>query len=80
MIWGPPETYNLSPVPYFVHATGSISLIDAKTNVEIFNHEISEKEGSDFNSIEKAGINALKNLANEFGDDICDWYSFSKTK
>ncbi len=57
---------------YFVHATGSISLIDAKTNVEIFNHEISEKEGSDFNSIEKAGINALKNLANEFGDDICD--------
>lgn len=58
--------------PYFVHATGSISLIDVKTNVEIFNHEISEKEGSDFNSIEKAGINALKNLANEFGDDICD--------
>jgi len=58
--------------PYFVHATGSISLIDTKTNAVIFDHEISEKEGSDFDSIEKAGINALRNLANEFGDDICD--------
>ena len=58
--------------PYFVHATGSISLIDTKTNAVIFEHEISEKEGSDFDSIEKAGINALRNLANEFGDDICD--------
>ena len=56
--------------PYFVHATGSISLIDTKTNAVIFDHEISEKEGSDFDSIEKAGINALRNLANEFGIGI----------
>ena len=57
--------------PYFVHATGSISLTDTRTNVEVFNHEISEKKGSDFQSIEKAGINALKNLAEALGLGIC---------
>ena len=57
--------------PYFVHASGSISLTDTRTNVEIFNHEISEKKGSDFQSIEKAGINALKNLAEALGLGIC---------
>ena len=57
--------------PYFVHASGSISLTDTRTNVEVFNHEISEKKGSDFHSIEKAGINALKNLAEALGLGIC---------
>ena len=57
--------------PYFVHASGSISLTDTRTNVEVFNHEISEKKGSDFQSIEKAGINALKNLAEALGLGIC---------
>ena len=58
--------------PYFVHASGSISLTDTRTNIEVFNQEISEQKGSDFNSIEKAGINALKNLAEDLGVDICD--------
>ena len=58
--------------PYFVHASGSISLTDTRTNIEVLNQEISEQKGSDFNSIEKAGINALKNLAEDLGVDICD--------
>ena len=57
--------------PYFVHASGSISLTDNRTNVEVFNQEISEQKGSDFQSIEKAGINALKNLAEALGLGIC---------
>ena len=57
--------------PYFVHASGSISLTDTRTNVEVFNQEISEQKGSDFQSIEKAGINALKNLAEALGLGIC---------
>jgi len=57
--------------PYFVHASGSISLTDTRTNFEVFNQEISEKKGSDFQSIEKAGINALKNLAEALGLGIC---------
>jgi len=57
--------------PYFVHASGSISLTDTRTNLEVFNQEISEKKGSDFQSIEKAGINALKNLAESLGLGIC---------
>ena len=57
--------------PYFVHASGAISLTDTRTNLEVFNHEISEQKGSDFQSIEKAGINALKNLAEALGLGIC---------
>ena len=57
--------------PYFVHASGSISLTDTRTNFEVFNQEISEEKGSDFHSIEKAGINALKNLAEALGLGIC---------
>ena len=57
--------------PYFVHASGSISLTDTRTNFEVFNQEISEQKGSDFQSIEKAGINALKNLAEALGLGIC---------
>jgi len=57
--------------PYFVHATGSISLTHTRTNEQVFNHEISEQKGSDFNSIEKAGINSLKNLAEQLGLEVC---------
>ena len=58
--------------PYFVHASGSISLTDTRTNLEVLNQEINEQKGSDFTSIEKAGINALKNLAENLGVGICD--------
>jgi hypothetical protein len=57
--------------PYFVHAAGSINLTDSRTSERVFNHEISEQKGSDFNSIEKAGINSLKNLAERLGLEIC---------
>ncbi len=57
--------------PYFVHATGSITLTDMRTNEKVFNHAISEKEGSDFDSIEKAGLNSLKNLAEQLSLEIC---------
>jgi hypothetical protein len=58
--------------PYFVHASGSISLTDTRTNLEVLNQKITEQKGSDFTSIEKAGINALKNLAEKLGIGICD--------
>ena len=57
--------------PYFVHSTGSITLTDMRTKEKVFNHAISEKEGSDFDSIEKAGINSLKNLAELLSLEIC---------
>ena len=57
--------------PYFVHASGSISLTDMRTNKKVFNHEISEQKGSDFDSIEKAGINSFKNLAEKLVLEIC---------
>ena len=57
--------------PYFVHASGSLSLVNAATGQEILNATIAEEKGADFNSIEKAGINALKKLAHELNLDLC---------
>ena len=57
--------------PYFVHASGSLSLVNATTGQEILNAIIAEEKGADFNSIEKAGINALKKLARELDLDLC---------
>ena len=57
--------------PYFVHASGSLSLVNAATGQEILNATIAEEKGADFNSIEKAGINALKKLAHELDLDLC---------
>ena len=57
--------------PYFVHASGSLSLVNVGTDQEIFNATIAEEKGADFYSIEKAGINALKNLAKKMDLDLC---------
>ena len=57
--------------PYFVHASGSLSLVNAGTGEEIFNATIAEEKGADFNSIEKAGINALIKLAQKMDLDLC---------
>ena len=57
--------------PYFVHASGSLSLVNVGTDQEIFNATIAEEKGSDFYSIEKAGVNALKNLAKKMDLDLC---------
>ena len=56
--------------PYFVHASGILTIIDSKTETELYNQVIAEVKGSDFNSIEKAGINALKNLAKQLVNNI----------
>ena len=57
--------------PYFVHASGSLSLVNAATGQEILNATIAEEKGADFYSIEKAGVNALKNLAKKMDLDLC---------
>ena len=57
--------------PNFVHASGRLTITDIKSNEEIFTQKIFEESGSDFNSIEKAGINSLKNLAKEVSSKIC---------
>ena len=57
--------------PYFVHASGSLSLVNVETDQEIFNATIAEEKGADFYSIEKAGVNALKNLAKKMDLDLC---------
>ncbi|MFL3013707.1 MAG: hypothetical protein ACJZ19_03960 [Candidatus Neomarinimicrobiota bacterium] len=57
--------------PNFVHSSGSLIIKDTHSNKKIFSKKISEKMGSDFESIEKAGINSLKNLAKEVTLKIC---------
>ena len=58
--------------PNFVHSSGSIIIKDTYSNKKIFSKKISEEMGSDFESIEKAGINSLKNLAKEVMLKICE--------
>ena len=58
--------------PYFVYATGSISLINNKTSEEVLNSTFKDSKGADFNLIEKAGLNALKKLSQNMNIDICN--------
>ena len=58
--------------PYFVYATGSISLINNKNSEEILNSTFKDSKGADFNSKEKAGLNALKKLSQNMNIDICN--------
>ena len=55
-----------------MHSSGSIIIKDTYSNKKIFSKKISEEMGSDFESIEKAGINSLKNLAKEVMLKICE--------
>jgi len=57
--------------PNFVHASGHLTIRDSNSNEEFFNQKIFEESGSDFNSIEKAGINSLMNLAKVVSLKIC---------
>ena len=57
--------------PNFVHASGHLTITDSNSNKEFFNQKVFEESGSDFNSIEKAGINSLKNLARVVSLNIC---------
>ena len=58
--------------PFFVYATGSISVINNKTSEEVLNSVFKDSKGADFNSIEKAGLNALKKLSQNMNVDICN--------
>jgi hypothetical protein len=57
--------------PNFVHASGHLTIMDSNSNEQLFNQKIFEESGSDFNSIEKAGINSIKNLAKVVSLKIC---------
>ncbi len=57
--------------PNFVHSSGALVLIDDWTQKNIYFQNIFETSGSDFNSVEKAGINSLKNLAKVVTSKIC---------
>ena len=58
--------------PNFVHSLGAIVLTDNWTQKNIYFQNIFETSGSDFNSVEKAGINSLKNLAKVVTSKICN--------
>ena len=57
--------------PNFVHSSGALVLTDNWTQKNIYFQNIFETSGSDFNSVEKAGINSLKNLAKLVTSKIC---------
>ena len=57
--------------PNFVHSSGALVLTDNWTQKNIYFQNIFESSGSDFNSVEKAGINSLKNLAKVVTSKIC---------
>ena len=57
--------------PNFVHSSGALVLTDNWTQENIYFQNIFESSGSDFNSVEKAGINSLKNLAKVVTSKIC---------
>ena len=57
--------------PNFVHSSGALVLKDNWTQKTIYFQNIFETSGSDFNSVEKAGINSLKNLAKVVTSKIC---------
>ena len=57
--------------PNFVHSSGALVLKDNWTQKNIYFQNIFETSGSDFNSVEKAGINSLKNLAKVVTSKIC---------
>ena len=57
--------------PNFVHSSGALIITDNWTQKNIYFQNIFETSGSDFNSVEKAGINSLKNLAKVVTSKIC---------
>ena len=58
--------------PFFVHAEGVISIKNNYSGEEILSSVIAEQKGADFNSIERAGINALKKLGKQLNTDMCE--------
>ena len=54
--------------PFFVYATGSLSIIRIENNEEIYSINLPESKGADFNQNIIAGKRAIKNLLKEIDD------------
>ena len=55
--------------PFFVYATGSLSIIRIENNEEIYSINLPESKGADFNQNIIAGKRAIKNLLKEINDE-----------
>jgi len=55
--------------PFFVYATGSLSIIRLENNEEIYSINLPESKGADFNQNIIAGKRAIKNLLKEINDE-----------
>ena len=55
--------------PFFVYATGSLSIIRIENNEEIYSINLPESKGADFNQKTIAGKRAIKNLLKEINDE-----------
>ena len=55
--------------PFFVYATGSLSIIRIENNEEIYSINLPESKGADFNQNIIAGKRAIKNLLKEIDDE-----------
>ena len=55
--------------PFFVYATGSLSIIRIENNEEIYSINLPESKGADFNQNIIAGKRAIKNLQKEINDE-----------
>lgn len=58
--------------PFFIYASGTLSLTNLKTNEIILSSKFKDAKGADFTSKEVAGIKALKKLSSSMNIDICE--------
>jgi len=57
--------------PYFLFATGNLSLVNVSTGEEIMNVSLGEQKGADFDSAVRAGMAAITKLEKNFALPIC---------
>jgi len=57
--------------PYFLFATGNLSLVNVSTGEEIMNVSLGEHKGADFDSAVRAGMAAITKLEKNFALPIC---------
>jgi hypothetical protein len=55
--------------PFFVYATGTLSIIRIENNEDIYSINLPESKGADFNQNIIAGKRAIKNLLKEINDE-----------
>jgi hypothetical protein len=57
--------------PYFLFATGNLSLVNVATGEEIMNIPLGEQKGADFHSAGRAGMAAITKLEKNLSLPIC---------